>query len=472
MLVRNQYLLDAVGCKLTAKQAEILPCTARYQLVTGGDQAGKSMLASKKFLSMFIDDLTRAKAANYSFPLIYWLVAADYDRTEQEFNYIKNDLALLGLLHRASKRVDPGFIEIGGGPASNPVVAVVRTKSAKDYRTLAKEAPMGIIGCEASQIDLESYLRLVARTAPHRAWLFLTGTMESSMGWYPQLRIAWSVGQLDKRSFSLPSYSNLYLYPGGRDDPEIVRMKNETPDDFFMERIEGVPCPPTGLVFGEFNAELHVSLDAVYVPGEPVSVWYDPGYDHAAALEASQTIGGQVRVFAEVYERNLTIDEVIDIAVAQPWWHDVRHGVIDVAGSYHSGQQTPVAEVWMNRTGLYMHGKKVPINDGTDRLKSFLKVDPITHRPKLIFAPTCVGVLSELGCGVSPIDKQVHVYKWDVDREGNTVGKVPRDRWNDGIKAIIYGLVDRFGYVNPQGIGAAFGMQFFGRKAEPKRLVV
>ena len=326
---------------------------------------------------------------------------------------------------------------------------------------------MGIIACEASQLDLESYLRLDARTAPHRAWFFLSGTMESSMGWYPQLRRAWEIGQKDKRAFSLPSYSNHYLYPGGELDPEILRLKADSPDDFFMERIEGVPCPPRGLVFPEFRADVHVSLDAVYVPGEPVSIWYDPGYDHAAALEAVQHIGGQTRVFAEIYERGLTIDAVIDLAVAKPWWRDVRHGVIDVSGTYHAGQQPPVGEVWLNRTGLYMHGQKVPINEGSHRLASFLKVDPTTNKPRIIFSPTCTGVLSEFGIGVNPIDKQMHVYKWDTDREGNTIGKTPHDRWNDGIKTVVYGLVDRFGYVNTVASRQKVEIQFFGRR--PRR---
>ena len=466
---RTEYLLEAVGCHLTQKQALLLPCTARYILVTGGDQAGKSMLASKKFLQELVPDIARARSAGYRFPLIYWLVAADYDRTDQEFNYIKHDLEMLGLMHKASKRVDPGFIEISGGPDGDPVIAIVKTKSGKDYRTLAKEAPMGIIGCEASQLDLDSYLRLVARTAPHRAWMFLTGTMESSMGWYPQLRRAWETGQDDKRSFSLPSYSNHYLYPGGRDDPEILKMKEETPDDFFMERIEGIPCPPRGLVLPEFDPSIHVSLECEYVPGQPVSIWYDPGYDHAAALEAVQYVDGQVRVFTEIYERGMTIDDVIDVAVAKPWWTDVRHGVIDVAGTYHGGQQTPVAEVWLNRTGIYMHGNKVGINEGTARLKSFLKVNPSTHKPGILFSPTCSGVLSELGAGVSPIDKQMHVYRWDTDREGNAVGKVPNDRWNDGIKAVIYGLVDRFGHVNVSADSQAFEIQFFGRAASARK---
>ena len=465
---RTEYLLQAVNCVLTPAQAAILPCPAQSILVTGGEQAGKSLLASKKWLQEFVPDIVRAKAAGYKFPLIYWLVSEDYDRTSQEFNYIKQDLDMLGLLHGSSKRVDPGFLEVGGGSGEKPVIAIIRTKSGKNYKTLGQEAPMGIIGCEASQLDLEAYLRLVSRQAPHKAWLFLTGTMESSLGWYPQLRQTWTTGLENKRAFSLPSYSNHYLYPGGKDDSAIRQLRADTPDDFFMERIEGIPCPPRGLVLPEFIADVHVSESCVYVPGQPVTVWYDPGYDHAAALEVTQYIAGQVRVFTEIYERGWTIDQVIDHAIAQPWWVDVRHGVIDVAGTYHGGQQTPVSEVWLARTGLYMRGQKVGINEGTARFKSFLKLDDATHKPKMIFSPTCRGLISELGGGLSPIDNQMHVYRWQVDKEGNAVGQVPLDRWNDAVKAVVYGLVDRFGYVTVRADSQVGQIKFFGRARTDK----
>ena len=38
---------------------------------------------------------------------LYWLVAADYGRTRAEFEYLIEDFGKLGLLKKASKRVDP-----------------------------------------------------------------------------------------------------------------------------------------------------------------------------------------------------------------------------------------------------------------------------------------------------------------------------------------------------------------------------
>ena len=273
----SDYLFSKLNFEPTEKQMPILDCRKRFILVAGGEQAGKSMVASKYLVSRFLetDD-----------PGLYWLVAADYERTRAEFDYLIQDCATLGVLAEASKRVDPGRIVLADGTR-------IETKSAKDPRTLAMRAPNGIIGCEASQLDLESCHRMRGRCAPKRGWLFLAGTFAGSLGWYPQLFQTWQHGTNDEQSFSLPSYTNKYLYPGGKLDPEILRLKAMASDEFFMERIEGIPSPPQGLVFGEFRPDIHISEDAKWSVGTPVHLWMDPGYAGAYAVEVVQEINGQ-----------------------------------------------------------------------------------------------------------------------------------------------------------------------------------
>jgi hypothetical protein len=58
--------------------------------------------------------------------------------------------------------------------------------------------------------------------------------------------------------------------------------------------------------------------------------------------------------------------------------------------------------------------------------------------------------LSEFGAISSPFDGQDRPYRWKTDREGNIVGQNPEDKNNHGIKATIYGIVDRHGYARSQ----------------------
>ena len=428
-----EYIFSKIDFEPTKLQSDILGCHKRFVLVAGGEQAGKSMVASKYLLSRFLE--TEDKG-------LYWLVAADYERTRAEFDYLVADFATLGILEEVTKRVDPGRIILADGTR-------IETKSAKDPRTLAMRAPDGVLGCEASQLDLDTFYRLRARVAPKRGWMFLSGTFEGSLGWYPQLFSSWQLGFEDEQSFSLPSYSNKYLYPDGIDDPEIAKLKAQSSDDFFMERIRGIPSPPTGLVFGEFRTDIHVNEEAQWVPGEDVYLWMDPGYAGAYAVLAVQEINGQMCVFDEVYEQGLTTDDIIDVVTNRPWWQDVHSGTIDIAGYQHQAMSAP-AELWMDRTGIYLDAQKIRINEGTERLKGFLKPDPVTNVPKIVFSPNCRGVLSEFGAVPSPFDGQTRAYRWKTDREGNIVGETPEDKNNHAVKAAIYGIVSRFGfgYVN------------------------
>jgi len=425
----TEYLFSKLDFNPTEKQIPILESRKRFILVAGGEQAGKSMVASKYLVSRFLET---------DEPGLYWLVAADYERTKAEFEYLIQDFATLGILVEASKRVDPGRIVLADGTR-------IETKSAKDPRTLAMRAPNGIIGCEASQLDLDSFHRMRGRCAPKRGWLFLAGTFEGSLGWYPQLFQTWQHPTEDEQSFSLPSYSNNHLYPGGKSDPEILRLKSMASDDFFMERIEGIPSPPQGLVFGEFRADLHITPDAEWSVGDPVQLWIDPGYAGAYAVEVVQEINGQVNVIDEIYEQGLITSEIIQIAQSRPWWKDVVGGVIDIAGYQHQAMSAP-AEIWLQETGVYLAAQKIRINEGSERLKSFLKPDPISNAPKIVFNPTCKGILSEFGAIPSPMDGQTHAYRWRMDRDGNIVGDTPEDKNNHGVKAVVYGLVDKFGY--------------------------
>jgi hypothetical protein len=171
----------------------------------------------------------------------------------------------------------------------------------------------------------------------------------------------------------------------------------------------------------------------------------DPGYAGAYAVQVVQEINGQVCVIDEIYEQGMITKEIIDIAMTRPWWQDVAGGVIDVAGYQHQAMSAP-AEIWVEETGLYLAAQKIRINEGTERLKSFLKINPETNAPKLIINPSCAGILSEFGALPNPFDGQTRAYRWKMDRDGNIVGETPEDKNNHGVKALIYGLVDKFGY--------------------------
>ena len=128
-------LYSRVDFSPTNLQRPILASRKRFVLVAGGEQAGKSMVASKYLLSRFLENEE---------PALFWLVAADYERTRAEFEYLVQDFANLGLLKESTKRVDPGRIILVDDTR-------IETKSAKDPRTLAMRAP-NVDGCFSQEL--------------------------------------------------------------------------------------------------------------------------------------------------------------------------------------------------------------------------------------------------------------------------------------------------------------------------------
>jgi|TARA_Y100000310_G_scaffold2263_1_gene2829 hypothetical protein len=433
-------------------QAAIMAAKERFILISGGGRSGKSFIVVKKFWKKYVVDMRDhpedGTGQRGSDPMRYWLIGESYGETEKEFQYLVDDLYAIFKNNEVdeSKRVDPGQIVVTISGDEKPHL-IIETKSAQDVRKMSKDGPHGIIMCEAGQQDFVVLERAQERLLEKDGWLMMPGTMEDSDGWFPTLIEQWEFGQDNRRSYRMPTYANKVLFPGGVDDPKIVQFRKDSSDDLFMERIEGRPVPPKGLVFPTFRPDVHIKA----VQGDPTEIvylWVDPGYSGSYyAVLAANVINGQARIFDEIYVKGKITEEICDIVVDRWWWKGgPRRLVPDIAVTQHQGME-PMAQVWLEKTGLVAFTNKVPIPAGIERVKSMLKMDEETLKPKLLIDPSCVGILSEFGFGVNPDTNRKQPYKWDTDRQGNKVGKVPKDANNDAIKALTYGFVDRFGYV-------------------------
>ncbi len=428
---QQELIFTKLGYRPSDEQWAVHASAARIRLVAGGERGGKSYSSANDYLSRF-----------WETPLL-WLVAADYERTRAEFDYICEGFDKLGIGYNATKQVNPGEINVQGG-------FKICTVSAKDPRRIAMVAPDGVLGCEASQLDYETYLRLRGRIAEHRGWILLSGTFESSLGWYPSSYLRWRAPNNENAaSFSLPTWSNLAIFPGGRQDPEILALEADCSKEWFLERYGGVPCPPKGLVFDEFRNEIHAGIggDFEYDAAYSVYPWVDPGFDHYYAVLAAQKKGDDIYIIDEIYERGLITSQVVTIAQQKPWWKSVATGAIDVAGTQHQAMAPP-AEVWLKEGKVSLRSQRIKIVDGIERVKSLLRVNPITNRPRLFVNARCRGLISELGGCANPHTDRQEVYKWKTDKDGNVLGDQPEDKNNDACKALCYGTVDLIGFAN------------------------
>lgn len=412
----RDLLWARVGYDPTPAQRAAHDCPARIRLIAGGERAGKSRSGAMELFGRLLEGQ------------LYWLVGPEYDLCRPEFEYVLDACrqidAVASVRHPASSRCE--LITRTG--------ARIVTRSAHEPERLAAEAPDGILGCEAAQLPESVFLRLRGRIAERRGWLWLSGTFEGSRGWYAEKFRAWQMAKpRGARAFSIPSWENRALYPGGRDDPEIADLEAIFPPDLFMERFGGVPCAPASLVFREFDPQVHVGPQG-RANGSVVELAIDPGYAGAYAVLAIEQRGPDVAVIDEVYLRRRVAGDVIAACRERPWWPRVRGGVIDVAGRQHHAAPSQI-EIWASLGGIRLRSHRVPLRSGIDRLRTFLR-DPASGKARLTVAPECRNLIEEFG-----------MYRYHEASELEPVSEIPIDRDNHAIKALIYWLFDRFGAI-------------------------
>jgi hypothetical protein len=461
----------ALGWEWTAAQKEIVGALTRFTAISGGDRSGKSRFTARWLFLHLVDYLatklaeTGGKGDPRSLLGVEWIVAAHYEKTWQEFKYLEDDLRkqfpMAGVVD-ASSVVNPGLIRV-----QTPYGQVqVKTKSALDESSLVMEAPFAVAVVEAAQIPYGAYLRLQGRVSEKRAPILLAGSLEQDLGWYPSLVERWESPAVwateGARSWRLPSHTNTFAYPLGEADPEILRLKRELPPNEYLRRHEGRPSPPKGLVHPLFKMAVHCR-NVDFVPDETVYLGIDPGIagpaggGSAYAIVCCQMIEGQLRVFDLIHESDKLEPFIIEhMLTKRPWWgRGEVVGVIDRAGAARAGAHEASIEVYrkMADLNLLYTEAAVPIPDQIRRFDSFLRVNDITGEPGLVIDTKCEGLLAELG---GTLDRrfdppQLRAYQWNMSAQGELVGNVPRDRYNDAIKALSYLMIRMWGYATARG---------------------
>ena len=464
----------------TSDQLQVLDDDHGQILVAGGDRGGKSSVAGMKaFLGVleFIGSYGQKAMGETA-----WIVAENYELTRPEYEYTKTWLRRSPLGGKAgmwaSTPVNPGLIKIYSPKTGNrDEWFSIKTKSTADaVESLVAESPVFVLVCEAAKTSIEVYRRLRSRVSESRArfpgfgWIMMGGSFEGSLGWYPLMWEQWRAEavqrKLNARSFSLPAAGNNFVFgpgvdpqtnkehDGGLNHPELVQLKAELPENIFSERVLAVPMPPAGRVHHLFQPQTHI-YDFEYRDDLPVYIAIDPGFSGATShyhIALLQKVDGQWRNFDEIAHTKVIEEEIIESFVKKAYWwkNPNKVAVIDTAGGAHAGAHASNIEVWRKLTGLHLYHQKVPVMSGIERMDSFLKINADTSEPGIVFHSRCEWIISELGGGPHPIDGQTHIYQWKADQYGNVVGKVPNDRYNDGVKAITYLLIHEEGYARSE----------------------
>ena len=413
----------------------------RTKLLAGGERAGKSLATA-------IEAYTRSHFTRDGRPGVFWVVGPDYIQARKEFEYVVE-------MHEKMGRAI-STLSMPRGPSSAWTLITKdgtqwATRTSKDERKIASEAVDGIIMSEAAQQTYSSYLKCRGRIAERRGWIILSGTFEGSVSYYVELYERWRADNKEKAAaFSIPTWTNEVIYPGGRFNAEIAALEISMPHDLFMERIGAKPMKPEGLVFKEYSSLIH-SVPLRMNPELPVEIAIDPGYNGAYSVLAIQLDGNNVNIIDEIYERKTKTRRIIAMCKQRPWWHLVPKqssaksgGVIDIAARQHNADDSHI-EIWLQDGGIALRSRPVGIREGITAVRSFL-LDDITGNPRMFFNEVLsagkdvsghpMGIIGEFGA-----------YKYRKWADGRPTTDLPIDQYNHACKALGYWLYDTFGPV-------------------------
>lgn len=406
---------------------------SRFMLLLGGERGGKSLAGA--FAGLACMDVGRKTE--------YWIVGPDYRQARPEFSYLYNWFQDYDLIDG-----EPSMpaAEAAAWSMTTKFGATIRTRSSADVQKLASFSVDGVIMAEAAQQIYEAYLKLVGRVSETGGFLILSGTLERGLPWYGDLFERWQgENVLGARSFSLPSWENREVYPGGRSDPKILELEAEYPPDLFEERFGAKPRRKMGLVLPEFDMPIHVKHLRHNPLGSPVELAIDPG-QHTYAVLFLQYDGLVCNVLDRVYTKGMIAQDVIPMAMGNPLWKfiDLREaGTIDNAGKQHHANKSQI-ELWNEIAGANLQAKYIKLDETISTIRYRLRDSNPLHKPLIYFNDHMTNARGPDGIALDVLAEPLS-WRWPERGPNQNVAVRPVDKNNDAMKALGYSLVHRYG---------------------------
>jgi hypothetical protein len=113
-----------------------------------------------------------------------------------------------------------------------------------------------------------------------RGWSLMSGVPEQASDTsllYWAFQRGQDITKLQWKSWRMPSWTNDVMFPGGRNDPEILEAKDDLTEDEFARQYEGRFVQRVGRVMSEWDDEKHIK-DLQYDRNMPLYAAVDFGY--------------------------------------------------------------------------------------------------------------------------------------------------------------------------------------------------
>lgn len=410
-------------------QSQIHFAPSRFKVISNGRRWGKTFLGAKE-----VEPCGLSVSAVTGKPQMGWIVGPQYVDAEKEFRIIYDTFRRIGVDKHSIRfvnNVDSGSMHIKTNWGFE-----VLAKSAKHPETLVGEGLDFVLMVEAGRHRRRTwgqYLR--PALSDKRGWAIFSGVPEGRSE-NSLLYALWSRGMDDRfpqwNSWRMPSWTNNIIFPGGRQDPEILEAESDLTSDEFQRQYGAEFVEKTGSVMKEWDDEVHLG-NLEYQPGWPLYGAVDYGFTNPFVF-----LWIQVDELGNAYvirERRWTQKDTVEIAremLADP----IDGPLVRSAVAFYPDPAEPDDTLTLSRA------LKIPNRGGTggelktrlslirQKLKIANEDRPIGHPdriPGLRVDRDCVELAWEMREG----------YRWPEHRsEVNSEKEHPLDKDNHGTEAL------------------------------------
>lgn len=282
--------------------------TARFKIPICGRRFGKTTMVAKDIQPFLMVPNKRV-----------WVVGPTYDLAEKEFRVIWDDMIIkLGFAREPkvkkaySKKQGNLFIEF-------PWNTRIEARTAERPENLVGEKLDHVIMSEAAKHSKETWDRFIRPALADNRGGASFGSTPEGMNWLYDM---WQYGQHpdypDFESWRYPSWENLIVYPGGRNDKEILLQEKTMPREWFLQEIGAEFTSFMGKIYDEWDEQVHVKR-LKYNPAWPNYMCFDWGFvNPLAAIEFQVDPQQRVHVWREHYLSRVILDDHIQILKNRP----------------------------------------------------------------------------------------------------------------------------------------------------------
>jgi hypothetical protein len=365
--------------------------SARFRIPCCGRRFGKSKMVA-----------TDAEKRLFQKSQFVWIAGPTYDLADREFRVIWDDLIVKQGLGR-DKRVKKAYNKKQGEMYIRfPWGSFVEVRSAAHPDSLVGEGLDHIIVSEAAKLSediWDKYLR--AALSDKRGGADFPSTPEGFNWYYDLYMQGLDPAMPEYASWRMPSWENTVVYPGGREDPEILLLERTMSAESFQQEIGADFASFVGKIYPEFSPETHV-IDAIYRPAWKNYIFFDWGFvNPLAAIEVMVSPSDDVYIWREHYKSGMRLAEHLAELKRRP-----------NPDGYHlemcfgdAADPEAVAEVNASfGPCIAMPEAKTNWRSGIDLVKSFLKLEQVgeqdefgtpLERPRLFVDRSCKNTIAE-----------------------------------------------------------------------------